>query len=268
VAFFYSYFPEEHFPDVGFRLVRLRQSAENQRPVETVSDKIDPAPTWSPETILARARTHAGRREWQKAAQFYAEMIDRPVPDWGEAAFEYAAVLLLTEDRPNYVKVCRKLVERSGQPEVRPYHVARACSLAAGSFTPAERPGELARGELILNGRAFWSLWLQGALLHRAGRYREALALLQKSRDDQSHPPDGVAGTRMWLALTYHKLNQPEAARREFEEAEKWLAQYPNSLPPEAERKRLELHLHNWLEVHVLRLEVVQLLRPGAEKGK
>ncbi len=125
----------------------------------------------------------------------------------------------------------------------------------------------MAQGELNLNGTAYWSLWLQGALHHRAGRYREALPLLQKSRDDQSHPPDGVAGTRMWLALTYQKLNQSEEARHEFEQAEKWLAHYPDGLPDDAERKRLGLHLHNWLEVHVLRLEVAPLLRPRTGKG-
>jgi hypothetical protein len=136
-------------------------------------------------------------------------------------------------------------------------------SLAPESFTPAQRPGELAKEELDRNGTAYWSLWLQGSLHHRAGRHREALPLLQKSRDDKSNPPDGVAGIRMWLALTYHKLNQPEEARRELEQVEKWVAQFPAGMPAEAERKRLELHLHNWLEVHVLRLEVAPLLRPG-----
>jgi hypothetical protein len=146
--------------------------------------------------------------------------------------------------------------------------MARTCSLAAGSFTPAQRPEELAREELDRNGTAFWSLWLQGALHYRAGRYREALPLLQKSRDDRSNRPDGVAAVRMWLALTYHKLNQPEEARRELEQAEKWLATLTDGMPPEAERTRLRLHLHNWLEVHVLRLEVAPLLRPDAGKGK
>jgi len=29
----------------------------------------------------------------------------------------------------------------------------------------------------------------------------------------------------------------------------------------------LGLHLHNWLEVHVMRLEAAPLLRPGLGKG-
>ena len=129
-------------------------------------------------------------------------------------------------------------------------------------------PGNWPGGSCILNGTAHWSRWLQGALHHRAGRYRDALPLLQKSRDDRSHAPDGVAGTRMWMALAHHKLNQPEEARREFEQAEKWLVKFPDGLPSDAEMKLQRLHLHNWLEVHVLRLEVTPLLRPGPVRGK
>jgi len=179
-------------------------------------------------------------------------------------AFEYAAVLLLTGDRGTYKKVCGQLVERADTAGVRPYHAARACSLAADSFTPAQRPWELAQKEMDFNGgTAYWWDWLQGAVHHRAGRYQEALSFLQKSRDDTSHPPDGVAGTRMWLALTYHDLDQPEEARRELAQAEQWLANYQGGLPPDPERSQLRLHLHNWLEVHVLQLEVAAILRPG-----
>ncbi len=216
------------------------------------------------EQPLERARYHAGRREWQQAVKAYALVIDQQLPDWGEVAFEYAAVLLLAGDQAGYQVICERLVQQSGRPGVRPYHVARACSLAPGSFTPAERPGELAKIELDRNGTAFWSLWLRGALHYRAERHQDALPLLQKSRDDKSNPPDGVAATRQWLALTYHKLNQPEEAQREFEQAEKWLAKFPDGLPTDVS-KREGVHLHNWLEVHVLRREAEALLVPKKE---
>src|SRR5262249_7995124 len=175
---------------VGFRLARVRLTARDSRPVEPVPVKIEPAPGRSSAAILEEARGFAGRREWQEAARAYAAIIDGPVPDsWGHVAYEYSAVLLLAGDLPGYKKVCERLVERCGQPGVRSFHVARACSLAPGSFTPAERPGELAEAELSAAGSAFWALWLRGALLHRAGRYPDALALLQKSRDDRSNSP-------------------------------------------------------------------------------
>jgi formylglycine-generating enzyme required for sulfatase activity len=260
--------PSERMNFIGFRLARVRYSGEGPPPVEQVPVASKPAPTSSPAAILEQARSHAGRRKWQQAAQAYAAIIDGPVPDsFGHVAFEYAAVLLLAGDEPGYKKVCTRLVNRCGQPGVRSYHVARACSLAPESFSPADRPGELARLELSRAGNAFWSLWLQGALHYRAARYADAQTLLQKTRDDRTTPPDAVAGTRIWLALTYHRLNKPAEARGEFEQAEKWLKQFPDGIPPDSE-KRLRLHLHNWLEVHVLRLEATPFFRPDPMKDK
>jgi tetratricopeptide (TPR) repeat protein len=176
-------------------------------------------------------------------------------------AFEYAAVLLLAGDRTTYKEVCAQLVERAGPPGVRAYHAARACTLAVDSFTPAERPAEMAQAELDRSGgTAYWWEWLQGAQHYRAGRYREALPLFQKSMDDSSQLPDGVVGIQMWMALTYHQLNRPDEARHAFEQAETWLANYSGGLPPEPERWQLRLHLHNWLEIHVMELEVRALL--------
>jgi len=54
---------------------------------------------------------------------------------------------------------------------------------------------------------------------------------------------------------------------REFGQAQKWLEQFPNGIPPGAE-KRLRVHLHNWLEIHVLRLEVSPLHRRDPAKDR
>jgi tetratricopeptide (TPR) repeat protein len=220
----------------------------------------------APAALLEQARDLARRREWRLAAQAYGRIINRPLPDsWGHVAFEYAAVLLLSGDVAGYKNVCAQLVERSGKDGVRPYHVARACSLAPGSVTPPERPGELAAPELKAAGPVYWSLWLQGALSYRTGRYAEALEFLQKSQNDRTITLDAAAGTRLWLALTYQRMNQPEMAQRAFEQADSWLKTFPAGLPPDAE-KRLRLHLHNWLEVHVLQVEAKQLLAPSSPK--
>jgi tetratricopeptide (TPR) repeat protein len=103
-------------------------------------------------------------------------------------------------------------------------------------------------------------------LHYRAGRYREALPLLQKARD-KAPAPDEVAATRLWLGLTLHRLGQTEKAKEEFAQAEKWLKKFPDGLSRDAQR-RFRLHLHTWLEVHVMRPEVETLLRPAAGKGK
>jgi hypothetical protein len=68
----------------------------------------------------------------------------------------------------------------------------------------------------------------------------------------------------LWLALAQQRLGKPEKARRWLDKATVWLDQYRDGMPARAEEE-LGLHLHNWLEAHVLRREAESLIRP-AEK--
>jgi hypothetical protein len=65
----------------------------------------------------------------------------------------------------------------------------------------------------------------------------------------------------VWLALAHQRLGKSEEARRWLSKAQAWLDQYRDGMPALAERE-LGLHLHNWLEAHVLRREAEALLSP------
>src|SRR5262249_22607965 len=64
---------------------------------------------------LEQGRAHAARREWQRAADCYARALERERTDDGHCWFEYAAVLLLSGDRPGYARACTHMVERCGK---------------------------------------------------------------------------------------------------------------------------------------------------------
>jgi hypothetical protein len=81
-------------------------------------------------------------------------------------------VLVLSGDQPCYRKICAEMLERSGQCDIRPYHVARACILAPDSVTDSALPGQRAENE-FKQSKVFWSLTEQGALAYGAGRYDE-----------------------------------------------------------------------------------------------
>ena len=72
---------------------------------------------------------------------------------------------------------------------------------------------------------------------------------------------------RLWLALTYQRLGQTGPARSALQAARKWLDQYHEGLPADAEQK-VGLHPHDWLEAHVLRREAEALLGAGPAKPK
>jgi hypothetical protein len=101
---------------------------------------------------------------WARSAQALAELErgageddqGHAPQDDGYLWFEYAALLLLSGDRPGYARACAHLVERCGQaPNLRAYHVARACTLAPDAVAEAALPGRLAQQDLQANARQF-----------------------------------------------------------------------------------------------------------------
>jgi serine/threonine-protein kinase len=214
---------------------------------------------------LAQGRAHAARREWAPAADCYARALKLAPAEEGHVAFEHAAVLLLSGDRPGYARACARMVDRCGKaPGLRAYHVARACTLAPG-VKDAARAGELARAELTTYAGQFWSLTQRGALLCRAGSFKEAVPLLQQSLKADGKPGRAVLN-RLWLALANHQLGKAEEARRWLGTARAWLDQYRDGMPPRAEEEGLDLH--NWLEAHVLLREAHALLEATPAAGK
>jgi tetratricopeptide (TPR) repeat protein len=139
--------------------------------------------------------------------------------------------------------------------------VACTCTLAEGAVADAALPGRLAAKELQDFAREFWSLTEQGALAYRGGRYQEAVPLFEQSLKADALPGRAVVNWA-WLALAHHQLGQPEEARRWLSKAQTWLDQYRDGMPTRAEQE-LGLHLHNWLEAHVLCRKAESVIEPN-----
>jgi serine/threonine-protein kinase len=215
---------------------------------------------------LLQGRARAANREWEQAAGCYARMLARgPIED-GHFWFEYTALLLLSDDRPGYAKACAHMVDRCGNDRgMRSYHVARACTLAPDAIADGTLPGRLAEKELQGAAKQFWSLTEQGALAYRGGRYQEAVPLFERSL--KADPQAGKAVVNwLWLALAYQQIDKPEEARRRLVKAQAWLDQFGDGMPARADQE-IGLHLHNWLEAHVLRREAEALMQ-STSSGK
>jgi tetratricopeptide (TPR) repeat protein len=208
-----------------------------------------------------QGRTHASRRQWAQAADCYARVL-KAGPSDDHFWFEYAALLLLSDDRPGYFRACAQMIEKSGKPGgPRAYHVARACTLAPDAVAEPSLPARLAEKELQASAQAFWSLTEQGALHCRAGRFPQAVALFEQSLRADPMPGKAVVNW-LWLALAQQRLGKSEEAQRWLNKATAWLDQYRDGMPDRAEEE-LGLHLRNWLEAHVLRREAEALIRPA-----
>ncbi len=158
---------------------------------------------------LEQGRAHAAHRDWAQAADCYARGLTRDPTDEGHVWFEYAALLLLSGDRPGYVKACAHLVDRCGKDNgPRSYHVARACTLAPDAIADTSQPGRLAEKELAGSARQFWSLSEQGALAYRAGRFQDALLFFEQSLQADPWPGRAVLNW-LWLALANSASGRP-----------------------------------------------------------
>ena len=82
--------------------------------------------------------------------------------------------------------------------------------------------------------------------------------MLERSLAADGRPGRAVLNW-LWLALAYQKLGKPDEARRWLDKAANWLDQQGGRMP--LETSFMGLHLHNWLEAHVLRQEAKALLR-------
>jgi hypothetical protein len=147
-------------------------------------------------------------------------------------------------------------------PRLRPYLVARACTLAPDSSDDPERLAQLSRAELRGAETTFLSptgsLTEQGALEFRTARIQHAFWPLEVSLRIDGRPGPAVLNW-LWLALYYQKLGKAEEARRWLGKAAAWLDQQEGRMP--VYTMFLGLHRHDWLEAHALRQEAEALLR-------
>jgi tetratricopeptide (TPR) repeat protein len=242
-------------------LVKMERVALLKQAARTAEIKVTMELTGSGHKLYpTEARRLAARGDWAAAAAEYARIFAAQPLEDGEQGFEYATVLLLSGDQAGHRKFCAEMLERSGQRSVRPYHVARACTLAADSVKDFALPAGKAADELRQHNREFWSLTEQGALAYRAGRLDEAVTLFQKSLQADGKPGRAVLNW-LWLSLAEERRGKPAEARVWLDRARQWLEGKSTSVPVVPD-DATGFHLHNWLEAQVLYREAQTLLAP------
>jgi eukaryotic-like serine/threonine-protein kinase len=216
---------------------------------------------------LKQGREHAARRQWARAVDSYAQNLAPGSTESGHFWFEYAALSLLSGDRQAYTRTCARMIEQCGTAGgPRPYHVARTCTLAPDAVADASLPGRLAEKELKDSAREFWSLTERGALAYRSGQFQQAVPFFEQSLQADPRPGRAVLNW-LWLALANHRLGKADEARRWLNKAQAWLDQQRDGMPARAD-EQLGLHLHNWLEAHVLRREAEALIRSAEDRER
>ncbi len=204
---------------------------------------------------VGQVYAHAELGQWQQAAPRLARVIAAPNahPSFWHA---YALLQLQLGERREYSNTCATALQRFGKaasPQVA-NAVASLCALAPDAvpdLAPAVKLAQAAVRSLPRDSTARSTL---GAILYRAGKYKEAVSDLSEAskRNDKGR----TAINFVFLAMAHHQLGQPEDARKWLEKA----VQAAEQAPPTDWTKRLE-----W---RILRREAEQLLQgPAGHSG-
>jgi len=206
--------------------------------------------------LLPLAEEYAAQGQWAKAVRIFAKATERdacPLFAWERCAL----VTLKLGDREAYRKLCARSLETAGPTPgwFWANGVAWFCGLgpeAVGDYTRAIALAELALSQAppqqkhnILN--------TLGAVLYRAGRFREAVARLREGI--QASKDEGLVQDWIFLAMAHHRLGETAEARR-------FLAKVAQHKPPEKGQT------WPYLELELLRREAETLVEGKAADPK
>jgi tetratricopeptide (TPR) repeat protein len=190
-------------------LAGLGKSAESEVELTRAVDLgADPA------TVLRLAKIVAGQGKWERAA----ELLDRVQRELGAAPDVvelHAIARLKAGDLPGYRRVCAdavRSVTAAGLPWYEAYPIAWTCALgpqAVADYGPVLKIAEEAVQQVRPGGKPTM-LSLLGAVLCRAGRYRDAVLRLNESR---AAGGPGEIQDAPFLALAHQQLGEHEQAR-------------------------------------------------------
>jgi len=169
-----------------------------------------------------RGSVYADLRQWDKAADDFAKSITLGATNFNPW-YERALVLLANNDRHGYQSACQELMNKFGKSRdvATADFVAWTCALAPealADLTPA-----VTLAEYVVQGNPQSAQYVDtlGAILYRAGRFKDALAKLEKAfaLAKKLGTASALAYTEFYLAMAHHRLQHASEARDWFKKA-------------------------------------------------
>jgi tetratricopeptide (TPR) repeat protein len=213
---------------------------------------------------LDSARLHAQFCLWPETSAAYARAFELDKKPNADLCFEWAALCLLVGDADGHRKLRELMLERGEKKDdMRPFLVSRAWTLTPITEEETRRPAKLALVELnSFVGVGSWSQRQRAAQDVRAGRFDQGEASLRNLTQAYTDF-DEIIVSRLWLVLALRGQGKTEEARKELTTATAVMDGCGKEMPsPTQKGRRLDaLHLHDWLEAQVLRIEAEKALK-------
>jgi WD40 repeat protein/predicted Zn-dependent protease len=218
-----------------------------------------------------RGNAYAALKEWDKAADDYSRAIELKNDD-PVLRYQLALVRLARGDRDGYRQACSDMLKRFGESsnaEVADL-AAWVCVLGPDAVSEWKLPRQLAEKALAKGPKSGDPPTTLGALLYRAGRFKEGVRRLAEAelafKEARGPSQSGVINCRLFQAMTEYRLGHVVEARRRLDQAVKAIEQ---ALPENAragEASRSPLPWNRRLTFQLLRHEAEALL--GSKRSR
>jgi serine/threonine protein kinase/WD40 repeat protein len=192
--------------------------------------------------------------QWDKAAAAF-EHATNMKPDCPVAGYYLALLELQRRDRAGYRKVCSRMIERFGDSHWTTWTIA----LAPEAVADWTKPLQVAEKAYVTDNKNFDKIIHSGAVLYRAGRFKEAVERLSAADDAYKQSPSRQNPiTYNWLfqAMAHHQLGHAKEASNWLEKA----VQAIDEPSPEAAQDPATKTWNRRLTLQRLRSEVDELL--------
>ncbi len=186
-----------------------------------------------------QARSAAEAKQWYGARFHHQRMLElQPREGHNELKatelqtwFLTALLSMALGDRDEYHRFCQRVLKRFGQTKApnEAALVAWCCKVSPKALEDYTEPVRLAKFAVSKKPTSSFHHNQLGAILYRAGQYKEALKYLTRSLQLRR---DGTpVWDWLWLAMTHHRLGNRKEAQKYFEDSTKWLNKMRNSPP-------------------------------------
>jgi WD40 repeat protein/tetratricopeptide (TPR) repeat protein len=208
--------------DVFLRALGQTDVKQWQAAIESYSQAIEQDPSYY-DAYIERGRAYAELRQWPQAEADFAKAIEL-APDQSGAWYSRALVCLARDDDNAYRTTRTAMVKQFGETPMPDdaYWTAWTCAMRPDSETAAQQTVRMAETLLADPTPHFDDLVVLGAVLYRAGRFKEAVGRLNEAAQAHNvgqHRRQAIIYTWLYLAMAEHRLGRSEAARKWLDRA-------------------------------------------------